>query len=135
MNAWDVDGTPVPQGSLRPFMAGGRPQLRYTNREPLAYWRDVVRDACPITEPADGPWRVSMIFRMSRPAGHYSKSGILPRYEDATPCRRPDLDKLVRAVLDALTMRVWRDDGQVVEVKASKRYGSVPGVTIMVDRL
>jgi Holliday junction resolvase RusA-like endonuclease len=135
MNAWDVVGTPVPQGSLRPFMAGGRPQVRYSNREPLAMWRDAVRDGCPITEPDTGPFRVSMQFRIARPQGHYGKAGIMPRYEDATPCTRPDLDKLVRAVLDALTMRVWRDDSQVVEVKASKRYSLSPGVTIMVDKL
>ena len=133
--AWTVDGDPVPQGSLRPMMAGGHPVLIYTNREPLALWRDAIRDACPVMEPDAGPWRVCIQFRMKRPAGHYSRSGILPRFEDATPCRRPDIDKLVRAVLDALTMRVWRDDGQVVEVKASKRYSECPGVTIMVDRL
>lgn len=116
-------------------MAGGRPQLRYTNREPLALWRDAIRDACPQDEPAEGPFRVTMQFRMQRPAGHYARNGILPRYEDATPCRRPDIDKLVRAVLDALTMRVWRDDGQVIEIRASKRYGNAPGVTVVVEAL
>jgi Holliday junction resolvase RusA-like endonuclease len=133
--AWDVDGSPVPQGSLRAHMAGGHPVLVYTNREPLALWRDSIRDACPILEPSSGAFSVHMQFRVKRPAGHYAKAGIAARFEDATPCTRPDLDKLVRAVLDALTMRVWRDDGQVVEVKASKRYSECPGVTIMVDRL
>ena len=134
MIAWTVEGTPVPQGSLRPFMAGGRPQLRYTNREPLALWRDAVRDACPVREPEEGPFRVTLAFRVTRPMGHYNKVGVLPRFEDATPCKRPDLDKLVRAVLDALTMRVWRDDGQVVQISASKRYSETAGVTITVDR-
>jgi hypothetical protein len=35
---------------------------------------------------------------------------------------RPDLDKLVRAVLDALTGPVLADDGQVVLLSAGKFY-------------
>jgi Holliday junction resolvase RusA-like endonuclease len=117
------------------MMAGGRPILIYTNREPLALWRDAVRDACPIMVPEEGPWRVSMSFRMQRPAGHYGQHGVAPRYVHACPSRRPDLDKLVRAVMDALTMRVWRDDGQVVAISASKRYSDQPGCTIVVSRV
>ena len=133
--AWDVDGTPVPQGSLRPYMAGGRPVLVYSNREPLAMWRDAVRDACPITEPALGPCGVHMRFRIQRPRGHYAKDGsILPRFVDAMPCTRPDIDKLARAILDALTMRVWRDDAQVVDMHATLRYADTPGVTVLVSR-
>jgi Holliday junction resolvase RusA-like endonuclease len=36
--------------------------------------------------------------------------------------QKPDLDKLVRGVLDALTGVVWKDDKQVVTVTAKKRY-------------
>ena len=43
---------------------------------------------------------------------------------------RPDIDKLARAILDALTdARVWPDDGQVVTMHVEKRYGE-PGVEI-----
>jgi Holliday junction resolvase RusA-like endonuclease len=35
---------------------------------------------------------------------------------------RPDADKLIRAVLDALTGKVWRDDCQVAELLIRKRY-------------
>jgi crossover junction endodeoxyribonuclease RusA len=48
---------------------------------------------------------------------------------------RPDLDKLVRAVLDALSEAgVWRDDAQVVSVVARKAYGSAPGLTVEIVR-
>jgi hypothetical protein len=116
------------------MMAGGRPVLIYTNREPLALWRDAVRDACPITEPGPGAYRVSAHFRLPRPRGHYGRNGdVLPRFKDAQPVSRPDIDKLLRAVLDALTMRVWRDDAQVVQVTTSKRWSEDPGVTIIVQ--
>jgi hypothetical protein len=114
-------------------MVGGSPIVTYTNREPLALWRDTVRDACPIREPRGGPFGVSMLFRVARPLGHYGRDGgVLPRFMHATPDRRPDLDKYARAVIDALTGLVWRDDGQVTELMSSKRYGE-PGVTIVID--
>jgi len=48
-----------------------------------------------------------------------------------TPATRPsDLDKLVRAVLDALTGIVWKDDAQVVALKATKVQGVTPGVEV-----
>jgi Holliday junction resolvase RusA-like endonuclease len=44
----------------------------------------------------------------------------------------PDLDKLIRAILDALTGVVWRDDGQVVDIVASKVYADTPGVDVVI---
>ncbi|MGD1060119.1 MAG: RusA family crossover junction endodeoxyribonuclease [Methanomassiliicoccales archaeon] len=52
--------------------------------------------------------------------------------------RRPDLDKLVRAVLDGLTENLIPDDSQVVTIQARKRYakeGDTPGARITVKRL
>jgi len=38
------------------------------------------------------------------------------------PCVRPDVDKLVRALLDALTGIAYHDDGQVVALSVRKTY-------------
>ena len=45
---------------------------------------------------------------------------------------RPDIDKLARAVLDALTGIVWVDDDQVVELVCRKRWWVEGGVRIQV---
>lgn len=50
---------------------------------------------------------------------------------------RPDVDKAIRAVLDALTGIVFKDDSQVVDVSATKNYtseraGTYPGVQVRV---
>jgi Holliday junction resolvase RusA-like endonuclease len=74
---------------------------------------------------------------VARPAGHYGKRGLLPRFEDAWPDRRPDIDKLSRALMDALTMIVYRDDGQVVMLDATKRYcleGERAGMDVHIAR-
>jgi len=40
------------------------------------------------------------------------------------PCVRPDVDKLARALLDALTGVAYEDDGQVVKLTVQKIYGA-----------
>lgn len=50
------------------------------------------------------------------------------------PSSKPDLDKLVRAVNDALTGIVLQDDSQVVAIQTLKEYG-VPGVEGLVVKV
>jgi crossover junction endodeoxyribonuclease RusA len=63
---------------------------------------------------------IDMIFTMARP-----KTVNRPE-----PSVAPDLDKLVRAVLDGLTAIAYRDDGQVVRLTAAKQYGINPGLWV-----
>jgi crossover junction endodeoxyribonuclease RusA len=51
----------------------------------------------------------------------------------AEPTTRPDVDKLARAILDALTTAgLLDDDAQVVRLVATKSYGDRPGVHVLV---
>ena len=50
--------------------------------------------------------------------------------------KKPDLDKLVRSVKDGLTRVAWKDDSQVIDVKAMKRYadeGTAPHAVITIQ--
>ena len=70
----------------------------------------------------DGPLAVVFVFVQPRPKSHYGKRGILPS-APVFPIVRPDLLKLARAVEDALTGIVYRDDAQIVSEGLGKRYG------------
>jgi len=48
------------------------------------------------------------------------------------PHVRPDIDKLIRAVLDGLTGVAYDDDQQVTKITAVKEYGTVEGVLIRI---
>ncbi len=127
--SFEVRGIPVPQGSARGFIAGGKVRISTANRG-LAVWRRLVSDMAQHHAPSDlweGPLVVTMMFRLPEPKR-------LPRRSPVWPDRRPDLDKLCRACLDSLTGIVWRDDSQVVRLEADKAYG-VPGVMIWVERI
>jgi len=48
------------------------------------------------------------------------------------PVVKPDIDKLIRAILDGLTGVAFKDDAQVVKVIASKNYDSKESVVVTV---
>jgi crossover junction endodeoxyribonuclease RusA len=94
-------------------------------------WRDRVAGAA--LENRSGPLMqgailIRLAFVMHRPTS-------TPKRSTPPAVKRPDLDKMVRAVFDALTSVVWADDSQVVDVHATKRIaeiGESPGVRIEV---
>jgi Holliday junction resolvase RusA-like endonuclease len=57
-----------------------------------------------------------------------TKAGLLPTV-------RPDADKLLRAILDALTGVGYADDSQVVQAAIMKAYGPWERVTVTIGRV
>lgn len=142
--SFDVSGTPAPKGSARAFVSGGRAVLApggsSQNREKIKSWAAAVRHGAvgavgDRTEPVfiQTPLMVEIVFRLSRPGGHWGRSG-LRRTAPAAPATKPDLDKLVRATLDALTGLVFDDDSRIVRVVAEKSYAQPghEGATVLV---
>ena len=133
-----VPGIPVPQGSTRAFVVkgkGGAPARAVTtaaNPRTKGWRNDVAALALEHAPPAlwTGPVLISMAFRFPRPAS-------VPRHKREWPVTKPDLDKLIRAIYDALTGIVWKDDAQVVSSSESKSYDDdePAGVTILVKLL
>jgi len=122
-----VYGTAAPQGSKRHI--GNGVMLESSKR--LRPWRQDVRFAA-LEKRTSGwdmtkPIRLVLKFRFSRPQSHFvTKKGVshLKPNAPAQPvsARLGDIDKLSRAVLDALTGVAYLDDRQVIQLEASKGY-------------
>ena len=72
---------------------------------------------------AKGAVKISLVFHMPRPKKHFLKSGMrtdAPHWHEI----RPDVDKLERTVLDALTDYVMEDDCKVVKLVGEKVYAN-----------
>ena len=123
-----VVGTPKPQGSKRAFMRPNakHPTMVESAGEALKDWRASVRyTAAAQGEKISGPVKVQLRFVMQRPKGHYGtgKNSLLlkqsaPKQHD----KKPDIDKLARAVLDGLSGVTFEDDSKVVWLEAWKKY-------------
>ncbi|MDA7028635.1 RusA family crossover junction endodeoxyribonuclease [Bacillus sp. CLL-7-23] len=48
--------------------------------------------------------------------------------------KKPDIDNLIKGVFDALNKIAWKDDNQVSEVTACKKYGEKPGIEVQITR-
>ncbi len=124
-----VRGVPVPQGALVRSPHGG---LYHRDAKRLDAWRGAIASAAAEAigdaPPLDGPVAVTVDFVLPRPKGHYlpangRRSAPVLRPDAAVfVAGAPDLDKLCRSLLDALTGVVIRDDGQVAELRARKSY-------------
>lgn len=51
------------------------------------------------------------------------------------PIGRPDLDNLVKTILDAGNTIIYRDDAQVCRIEAEKLYGVVPQTEVIVSEV
>ncbi len=122
-----VHGEAVPQGSTRAFInrRTGRPVVTSDNPRTRP-WRDTVATAARFAMGAHGmlTGAVGLIIeiRVKRPAGHYGKRGTLLPSARRHPTTKPDIDKVARAILDALTDVAYRDDAQVVHLRVFQSY-------------
>jgi crossover junction endodeoxyribonuclease RusA len=111
-----VEGHPRPQGS-KDHVGGGR---LVESSKGLAAWRWAVGLAANRVRKGgalhQGPLCVSVLFVLPRPKGVPESAGNAPAIKP------PDIDKLIRGVLDALTGTLMVDDAQVTEVRARKRW-------------
>lgn len=116
-----VSGRPFPQGSKSAPVAGV-----VRDRKGLRPWREKValsaRAAGWRRELAGVAFEVGLVFTYSRPKCEHPPA----------PITRADIDKLERAILDALTHVCWANDNQVVEVKKQKAWAPGDGVAIFV---
>jgi crossover junction endodeoxyribonuclease RusA len=131
-----VEGTARPQGSMHAFAYRKKVTrtlgARIVSDSPhLAEWRQAVAAAARAMIPTGrttyaGAVDVAATFALHRPQ----------RGAGTLPTTRPDVDKLARAILDALTGIVWVDDAQVVALHVAKRYtrtGEQPHAAIIVS--
>lgn len=122
-----VAGIARPQGSKRPIInrhTGRVAMVESANagtRKALESWRDDIAGAAQDCQAAIGgapieaeiPVSLTLLFCMAKPRSATKRTH---------PAVRPDLDKLVRAVFDALRGRLYADDAQVCHLETDKVY-------------
>lgn len=130
MTTFFVNGTPAPQGSKNAYRRGDRTVLVESSKK-VQPWRAAVAQAatlmCPPT-PIDGPVFVFIVFVLPRPKS-------LPK-RVTHMVKKPDLDKLIRSTLDALSGIAYVDDNRVTAITATKHYaraGETPGAQITIE--
>lgn len=138
-----IPGTPVAQGSMtamvpqhpktkQPYRRQGGGivvNVKASNDATLKPWRAAINKAASeafgtdiITE---GSLAVEADFYLKRREGDWGtgkNAAVLKPHAEAAPAQDPDVDKLLRALLDGLTGAVFADDNLVTRAIAQKNY-------------
>jgi Holliday junction resolvase RusA-like endonuclease len=128
---FNIYGDPVPKKRPR-FTKTGR---TYTPKETMTYEAEVAKmakTAMGSTDPLETPVAVYIYVALPIPPSYSKKrsEACLTGFEK--PCKKPDLDNLVKSVLDGMNGIVYQDDCQIVSLHATKRYDSVASVNVLV---
>ncbi len=139
-----VPGKPIPGGSKTAYVIPGTNRASITEAagKPNREWRAQVVASCREVfkqVPLKGPLKMRIDFRMPRPQSHYGTGRNKDTLKPTAPkyhTIRPDTTKLIRALEDALTHILWKDDAQVTIQHAEKRYADMnPGALVEVTPL
>ncbi len=119
-----VLGEPTPEGSTRAYYIKSldRTVTTHQNKKGLQAWRNrIATEAQHALEGREwtcdcaSAYEVGVEFVLSRPPS-------VPEHKRIHPTVKPDIDKLVRAINDALTGILFVDDCQVIAMTMSKEY-------------
>ncbi len=136
-----VRGVPRPKGSWRSVTKRYMKPSSETTTDWLADVRAVAMSHFRAS-PSTGAFRLNLTYHFMRPKKHYRTGKYVDQLRADAPVyhmQPPDLDKLDRAVFDALTHVVYVDDCQAVRGSHAKywvdRTRGVPGVQIVIEEL
>lgn len=120
-----VRGIPAPKGSARAFYkAGMKRAVVIRDNDRTKPWESMIRaeaEAAGCDPLFAGAVEVEVVFYFARPKGHFGAKGLKPKAPKSNT-KKPDVDKLARACLDALISSAFVDDAQVTDLIARKRY-------------
>ncbi len=130
-----VLGRPQPAGSKKAFAHASTGQIVVVDdAKGSRPWKQEVAGAALtalgdewVRPPFVGPIGIYVTFVLARPKSHFGTGRNARRLRPSAPdwpAVKPDATKLVRAVEDALTSVLWRDDAQIVTQYVQKVYGS-----------
>lgn len=123
-----VLGPPVTMGSKRAFV--NKKTMRAVvvddNCTELRSWQQAMREQMAKDAPAEpvvGAVSVRVVVGLQRPKSHFGtgrNAGKLRNSAPPWPTGKPDVDKILRALLDCGTGIWWRDDAQVFWITVAK---------------
>jgi len=111
-------------------VVNGKP-VTTTDNPKTKDWQHLVASAAQNYRPVqlyDGAVAVKMKFYLYRPKSVSEK-------KRPHPTVKPDIDKLVRSILDALKGVIYTEDARVCSIEAEKYYDDPPRVDITVSNV
>ena len=130
-----IPGKPIGKGRPRATSRGGFVRM-YTPKTTAEYERkiqDMFAADYPGYKPISGPVALYIRAYYPIPSSTSKKKARLMEDGDIPCVKKPDLDNVIKTVMDALSGLAYEDDSQVVLVDADKRYSGSGFITILIE--
>lgn len=134
-----VPGEPVAKGRPRMRVGnirGAQRAMAYTPAKTRRYEGLVelaAQEAMAGAPPLEDALKASIVAFVPIPASWSRKRQGMAELGEIHPAKRPDLDNFVKAGIDGCNGIVFRDDSQIVDLRASKSYSRRPRLEIRVE--
>lgn len=133
-----IPGEPVGKGRPQFSTNGGHPHAR-TPKKTVVYENlvkmEYERQCEGVRFPDDAALSVTITAWFSIPASKSLKVKEMMLAGVMRPTKRPDLDNVMKSILDGLNGVAYRDDVQVVTAFVEKRYSSRPRVYVEIEEI
>lgn len=131
---FEVPGQPRGKGRPR-FARRGNFVKTYTDDKTSSY-EDQIRfyalQAMGSSEPLKTALEAFIYVRLPVPQSYSKKRTEACLSGLERPCKKPDLDNVVKSFMDGMNGIVYGDDAQVVEIHTTKVYAETAGVDVLI---
>lgn len=116
-----------------------RPRFRNTGRYVQTYMptkytkhKEFIRKQMP-KEMLESEIKISLHFYFQPPKSWSKKRKLIAigQYKRT----KPDIDNLIKTVLDAANNHLWKDDNQIVHIESFKQYAEIPKIIMEVEEV
>jgi Holliday junction resolvase RusA-like endonuclease len=129
-----IYGIPIPKGRPR-FSTRGKFPVAYTPEKTKNYESDVgmmAKAAMGASEPLEGALEAFIYVTFPIPASYSKKRTEACLSDSEKHIKKPDLDNVVKSVIDGMDKIVFENDSQITSIHATKVYGEVAKVEVVV---
>jgi Holliday junction resolvase RusA-like endonuclease len=132
-----IYGEPVPKGRPR-FSTRGKFPVAYTPEKTKNYESDVgmmAKAAMGASEPLEGALEAFIYVTFAVPASYSKKRTEACFSGQEKHTKKPDLDNVIKSVIDGMDKIVFENDSQFTSIHATKVYGEVAKVEVLVKQV
>jgi Holliday junction resolvase RusA-like endonuclease len=129
-----VEGTPVPKGRPR-FARRGKFVSTYSPKTTVDYESKVSESAklaMGASEPLETPLAAYIYITLPVPASYSKKRTQACLSGQERPTKKSDIDNYCKAIFDGMNGIVFVDDSLIVSLHATKVYGTIGMVKVMI---
>lgn len=82
---------------------------------------------------SENPFKIKILIEFKPPKSTSKK--MLQKLCDTPYTKKPDLDNIIKAILDSLNGLVYKDDNQITQIISEKKYGLTDRIIIILEEI